>query len=857
MHFTPSHAQTTLGQYAKPIALVDIPGHFTLIAPTQTHVQLLTQAFKDLHKHSHCSVVLPQILTLDQWLHERHLLSNNTQHVVSRYHTFRLLHNILSDTYPHLNDQSLWHYSQSLLKMLDNHTGPSIMHDRDGVDFVNTYRIYREKMRHFQALPQVDLHTNLPFDPKSLVEPLVFFGFSLTTPLLEEVWAQTPSQYLYRLQYTSEVHKIFHRHKEPQAELCSLLKWCQRKIAQNSTHRSVVVVPQDFTIDVLQKHINNQLVPGFACAPEQTIPLATSFSTTPLEEMPIIRALLNFMQFLHQPNLHNLQSAYMDRYWQPPNISQVFYHDLTQDISFSKDKQQDFAPWLLLQVEHFNKYDLTPEDLVLLSSLWQSWANFLEHIDIAKTPLTWGRLLCDLLQENQWPFFALNPQETQALDRFFTGLKHNDFWLETQEAIPFSRYFKSICTYLRYHSLRNFQQDAPLLIAHWQDIVDIPFANIYFFQMHANAWPEQNYTSQFDLDSSFWLDLQNQLQHQTSTWIHSYAEIDTQNQANLPSPMIDASIWTVPEQTELSTLFLPRHNQTVAIQEPVFGPSIHDHEQVIASSVLRLYNLCHCQGFIRSRLGVEPTPENEPGLPAWLIGQIVHSVLEQSIRLPLHDGDDEVDLDSVIQQTLQTKTYRHLLPPSLRSTTHAHVYKVCSSWLALHTKLHEGDSSSTCSHEVATQINLGSITVRLRADRVDILSDGSHRIIDYKTGKMSRSGWFGDRIAEPQLPLYALAFPDVRAISFASLHPDQFSYIGISADKTHPEGIQPPSKRLPLPEDGSWNQLLHHWHTSLTDTAQDYASGLLRKNPIAGANTCSHCGLHTICRLHDNQVEPS
>ena len=156
-------------------------------------------------------------------------------------------------------------------------------------------------------------------------------------------------------------------------------------------------------------------------------------------------------------------------------------------------------------------------------------------------------------------------------------------------------------------------------------------------------------------------------------------------------------------------------------------------------------------------------------------------------------------------------------------------------------------------HEVATKLQLGPVTVSLRADRVDSFANHHARIIDYKTGKVSKAGWFGARITEPQLPLYALSFPDVQAISFACLHPDQIGYTGVSASDNHPLGISPPSARSFPVAAPSWETLLSHWQTSLTDTAQAYASGLLRKDPVHGSSTCAYCHFHNIWRIHEDQ----
>ena len=49
-------------------------------------------------------------------------------------------------------------------------------------------------------------------------------------------------------------------------------------------------------------------------------------------------------------------------------------------------------------------------------------------------------------------------------------------------------------------------------------------------------------------------------------------------------------------------------------------------------------------------------------------------------------------------------------------------------------------------------------SVKLKADRIDRDEEGHRILIDYKTGRKQSIGkWIGERPAEPQLPLYAVA----------------------------------------------------------------------------------------------------
>jgi exodeoxyribonuclease-5 len=76
--------------------------------------------------------------------------------------------------------------------------------------------------------------------------------------------------------------------------------------------------------------------------------------------------------------------------------------------------------------------------------------------------------------------------------------------------------------------------------------------------------------------------------------------------------------------------------------------------------------------------------------------------------------------------------------------------------------------------------------VSMRVDRIDRLADGSLMIIDYKSGKPAVGGWAKERIAQPQLPVYATLLrrvhgDTVSAVAVASVRSGDCAMQGIAA----------------------------------------------------------------------------
>jgi probable DNA repair protein len=142
---------------------------------------------------------------------------------------------------------------------------------------------------------------------------------------------------------------------------------------------------------------------------------------------------------------------------------------------------------------------------------------------------------------------------------------------------------------------------------------------------------------------------------------------------------------------------------------------------------------------------------------------------------------------------------------------------------------------------------LAGISFRIRADRIDRFPDGAVAIVDYKTGAPpAPRAWLDpERLFSPQLPAYALAWPEARALLVACLN-DTPGYRGL--------------------RDGSWNDLTELGLATVTDwegQRQGWAAGLetLAREIRTGRNDldprgvrglpCRRCDFPALCRLHE------
>jgi ATP-dependent helicase/nuclease subunit B len=147
--------------------------------------------------------------------------------------------------------------------------------------------------------------------------------------------------------------------------------------------------------------------------------------------------------------------------------------------------------------------------------------------------------------------------------------------------------------------------------------------------------------------------------------------------------------------------------------------------------------------------------------------------------------------------------------------------------------------------EAAHRVQIGDARVDVRIDRMDRLADGSHAILDYKSGRAQTPDWEVERTTHPQLLVYLLAAGvPVSALAVAHLDPKQVVF----------KGIGDQDGRLPdVPGSGDWPRQLAVWRQQVRQLAEDFLRGEARVDPMDKA--CDYCHLHAFCRIAD-AVQP-
>jgi ATP-dependent helicase/nuclease subunit B len=142
------------------------------------------------------------------------------------------------------------------------------------------------------------------------------------------------------------------------------------------------------------------------------------------------------------------------------------------------------------------------------------------------------------------------------------------------------------------------------------------------------------------------------------------------------------------------------------------------------------------------------------------------------------------------------------------------------------------------------RLQVGGARIDVRIDRIDRLPDGTHAILDYKSGRAVTSAWEESRTTHPQLLVYLLAAGvPVSALAVAHLDPQSVVFKGIGDVDGRLPGVPG------VDEEDSWERQRAAWREQVTQLAADFVRGEARVDPADGA--CDHCHLQAFCRIAD------
>jgi probable DNA repair protein len=289
------------------------------------------------------------------------------------------------------------------------------------------------------------------------------------------------------------------------------------------------------------------------------------------------------------------------------------------------------------------------------------------------------------------------------------------------------------------------------------------------------------------------------------------------------------------------------------------APALLQQHASGGSGIFKYQSLCPFRAFAQYRLSAVALAAPQVGLDAMKRGQLFHRLLElfwrdvRDLRTLNSLNEDALNsrLDAVIVQAIDEMAEKtpEIFSPRFRQIESSRLKQLTVQWLEIE-KQRSDFKVVDFEKEVRTEVN--GINVHLWLDRVDQLADGRKLVIDYKTGAVNPSQWFGDRPEEPQLPLYSMVEGDsVCAVLYGQLKAAEMKFSGVVEQEGLIPGLPPRNPKLREVTE-QWPQVLEDWKLTIYQLANDYRHGRADVNPKK-PTTCetSYCELSGLCRIDE------
>jgi probable DNA repair protein len=287
------------------------------------------------------------------------------------------------------------------------------------------------------------------------------------------------------------------------------------------------------------------------------------------------------------------------------------------------------------------------------------------------------------------------------------------------------------------------------------------------------------------------------------------------------------------------------------------------------AGVLTAQSQCPFKAFATARLAAQSWKPAEAGLTPTQRGSLLHAVLRAVWAGPPEGIRTHAELVSLsgraafvaghVQRTFTQELRPHLrelMPRRYLELEKQRLTRLVAEWLDYEAARVDFMVADT---ELRRTVNLAGLTLDLRLDRIDRLSDGCQLVIDYKSGDVSPKSWDLPRPEDPQLPLYAGFALDrererLGGLVFAKVRPGEMEFAGRVGDaaSTLFAGLKGTSTLVKNPFTAE--QLLD-WRDCIEQLAADFVAGRAEVDPRQYPKTCERCGLQTLCRIQERQAQ--
>jgi exodeoxyribonuclease-5 len=737
----------------------------------------------------------------------------------------------------------------------------------------------------------------------SLPSSMILAGFDRITPLEQRLFdclkAKGVKLELQAANLTQQAQARYFSCNDSHAECRAAVAWAKQKLTENPNAQLAIISPALSNIrrelaDLLDDTFHPETLKSMYFEKPRCYDFSLGLALT---EYAIVHSALQLLRLASSKadlSFDALTPVLLDIYW--GEVTE-FDAELNARAQFDAHLRQHLSASyrfevLLSQAKMLNETGRLP--LAALIDSLEKIAQFQQQSHTRQLPSVWVNAFVDFLASLHWAAGqhcsnkSLSSHEYQTQQAFFKCLKELgglDSILGKTTLSDVVQKLIELCSVTMFQPESKGKTHIQLL-----GLLETPAVQldaVWAMNMNDLHWPppvklnpllpaelqrsQGTPNASTGIQNTFATLVQHRLMLSAPEIVFSYALKEDERELR-PSPLlvIDAadSLATMP--ILLSTL-AERLAQPVKLEmlDDSLAPVVLAGEKVRGGvKLFATQAVCPAWAFYQYRLGANKLETPVDGLDNMVRGSLLHKVLQyfwqdcgNLTNLQAMDQAQRLTaINSAIDKSVQAlhDQIGSTLSPQVLMIERQRLTSLLQFWLEVESARADFEVVDC---EQAHVLDIEGLSIKLTIDRIDRLPDGSVVVIDYKTSStVANKSWADDRIAEPQLPMYAvlaLKYEQISAVCFAKIRTDEAKFIGLSVD----DGVLPAVSALAKVSTSSvfqrfddWDSLLEHWYLSLTGIAQEIKSGVASVT-FSNETDLAYCDVKPLLRLPERTLQ--
>jgi probable DNA repair protein len=696
--------------------------------------------------------------------------------------------------------------------------------------------------------------------------PLLLAGFDRLLPVQSEFLRAWGS---WRALATGDAARELRFYGAPDeaTELDSCAAWTMRRIEADPSAQLLVL-----TQDIAQNR--GKIERAFLrAAPPGSAPLFEFSLGIPLAEVPLARAAHLMLRWLDRP----LLEAELDWLFSTGQLAATPEESNALPGRMRALRRAGLArPEWTLSAFASPQRNVDPLPAAWIQRMQRAQQQLTEAGTRPQSPLDWAALVPKLLNAAGFPGGHLASAEFQAWQRWQQALDTCASLGFDGRRVPWSGFLADLARILSETLFTPESTSAPIQIAGPAESAGLAADAVWFLGGSEDAWPSSSPAHPLlprpvqrecgmphatpQLDWELANSVTQRIAASATEVIFSYPRRSTESELR-PSRII-LQLAGAPQA--LPAQFAPRAYSAPctipfadASRVPFALPTISG-----GASVLTAQSQCPFKAFATARLGAQAWQPAEFGLSAAQRGQLLHAAfhavwggpprglrsLPELLALPDREAFAAEQAQRVMRDELPAGV-RERMPQRYLALEATRLGRLLNEWLTYEAARIDFTVERV---EAPGHAQIGELSLALRLDRIDRLADGSLLVIDYKSGDVTPKAWELPRPDDVQLPLYAAFAIDGEpgGLLFAKVRAGESRFVGLMRD-ANANLLAGLNARDALAREKLTPEQMQDWRDAIEQLARDFVGGRADVAPRAYPDTCDHCGLQPLCRIHE------